>query len=120
MLQPLHSVIIDIVEYFCELAAKGGRNVLKEISALKARQNLGEILEEVYYQNDHVIIKRRDKAMAVMIPVEEYEAWLAQRERDFKVFDEIRAKNRGISEARLTRDLEAVERRLRAGGRAAR
>jgi len=94
--------------------------VLKEISALKARQNLGELLEEVYYQNDHVIIKRRDKAMAVLIPVGEYEAWLAQREQDFQVFDEIRAKNRGVSEEKLARDLEAVEKRLRTRERATR
>lgn len=94
--------------------------MLKEISALKARQNLGELLEEVYYQNDHVIIKRRDKAMAVLIPVGEYEAWLAQREQDFQIFDEIRAKNRGVSEEKLARDLEAVEKRLRTRERTAR
>jgi len=88
--------------------------MLKEVNALRARQNLGELLEEVYYNSDHFVIKRREKAMAVLIPLEEYEAWRRQREEDFKVFDEIRAKNRGVSAAQVERDLEAVTQKIRA------
>ncbi len=94
--------------------------MLKEISALKARQNLGELLEEVYYCNDHVVIKRRDKPMAVLIPVEAYRAWQAEREEDFKVFDQIRARNKGVDPAEVERDLEAVTQRVRAQRRAGR
>ena len=36
----------------------------KRITAIKARQNLGELLEEVYHKNDHFLITRRNKAMA--------------------------------------------------------
>lgn len=89
-------------------------NMIKEVNALRARQNLGELLEEVYYNSDHFVIKRRQKAMAVLIPPAEYEAWRRQREEDFKVFDKIRAKNRGVSPAQLERDLEAVTRKVRA------
>ena len=92
--------------------------MLKEISALKARQNLGELLEEVYYRNDHVVIKRRDKPMAILIPVEAYQAWQAEREEDFKVFDEIRARNKGVDPAEVERDLEAVTQKVRAQRRA--
>ena len=88
--------------------------MLKEISALKARQNLGELLEEVYYRNDHVVIKRRDKPMAVLIPVEAYQAWQAEREEDFKVFDEIRERNKGVDPAEVERDVEEVSRAWRA------
>ncbi|MFQ5796611.1 MAG: type II toxin-antitoxin system Phd/YefM family antitoxin [Candidatus Bipolaricaulia bacterium] len=94
--------------------------VLKEISALKARQNLGELLERTYYNSEHFLIKRRDKAMAVLVPVDIYETWQAEREEDFKVFDEIRAKNRGVSAEQVERDLEAVTKKLRSERRATR
>lgn len=65
--------------------------MFKTISAIKARKNLGEILEEVFYRKDQFLITRRDKAMAVIIPVEDYERLVAQRDEDFAVLDEIRA-----------------------------
>ena len=58
--------------------------------------------------------------MAVLIPMEAYQAWQAEREEDFKVFDEIRAKNKGVDPAEVERDLEAVTQRIRAKRRASR
>ena len=37
------------------------------ISALKARQNLGELLELTYYQNQQFTIARKDKPMARLV-----------------------------------------------------
>lgn len=54
----------------------GVSDMTKKVTAIKARQNLGEILEHVYYRNDHFIVMRRNKAMAVFIPVDEYERWM--------------------------------------------
>lgn len=68
-------------------------------------------MEEVYHHSDHFVIKRREKAMAVLIPPQEYEGWRRQRAEGFKVFDEIRAKNRGVKEEQVERDLEALEER---------
>jgi len=86
----------------------------KKITAIKARQNLGELLEEVYYKNDHFIITRRKKAMAAVIPVEEYERILKQRAKDFKVLDEIWAANKGVSPKVVERDVAAAIREVRA------
>ncbi len=86
----------------------------KKITAIKARQNLGELLEEVYYKNDHFIITRREKAMAAVIPVEEYERILKQRAKDFKVLDEIWAANKGVSPKVVERDVAAAIREVRA------
>ena len=47
--------------------------MVKELAALKIRGNLGEILEEVYYKGQEFIIKRGEKPMAVLVPVEEFE-----------------------------------------------
>jgi prevent-host-death family protein len=84
----------------------------KKITAIKARQSLGELLEEVYYKNDHFIITRRKKAMAAVIPVEEYERILKQRAKDFRVLDELWAANKGVKS--VERDVTAAIREVRA------
>ncbi len=86
----------------------------KRITAIKASQNLGELLEEVYYKNDRFVITRRNKAMAVVIPVEEYEQFLKQREEDFAVLDEIWAANKGVSPKTVERDVKRAIREVRA------
>ena len=86
----------------------------KKISAIKARQNLGELLEEVYYKSDHFIVTRREKPMAVMIPIQEYEQLLKQREEEFSVIDEIRTSHKGISPEEVEHDVSAAVRRARA------
>jgi len=93
---------------------EGVSTMQKKITAIKARQNLGELLEEVYYKNDHFIITRREKAMAVVIPVEEYERILRQRAQDFRVLDEIWAANKGVSSKAVARDVAAAIREVRA------
>jgi prevent-host-death family protein len=42
---------------------------VKTINALKARQNLGQMLEEVYYKGDQFIIERAGKPMAAVVPL---------------------------------------------------
>ncbi len=76
--------------------------MLKRIDALRARRNLGQLLEEVFYKGEQFVIQRAGKPMAVVISPAEYEMYLKQREDDMKIFDEIRGKNKGAS-------LKAVE-----------
>lgn len=90
----------------------------KQVTAIKARQNLGELLEEVYYKNDHFLITRRKKAMAVVIPVAEYESFLKQRQEDFAVLDEIRALQKRRKPAVVEREVAEALRRVRAKKRA--
>ena len=66
----------------------------KTISALKARQNLGELLEEVYYRGGQYIIERAGKPMAAVVPLAQLEAWQARRDAFFGMVDEARDKNR--------------------------
>lgn len=84
--------------------------MLKTINALKARRNLGQLLEEVFYNKDQVVIERAGKAMAVVISPSEYETFKRQREQDMGIFDEIRKKNKEASVKELEDDIqEAVE-----------
>ncbi len=42
---------------------------VKTVNALKARQNLGTLLEEVFYQDAQYIIERAGRPMAAVVPV---------------------------------------------------
>lgn len=84
--------------------------LLKTINALKARRNLGQLLEEVFYNKDQFVIERAGKAMAVVISPSEYETFKRQREQDMGVFDQIRKKNKEASVKELEDDIqEAIE-----------
>ena len=83
--------------------------MLKKINALKARRNLGQLLEEVFYNKDQFIIQRAGKSMAVVISPTEYEIYRKQRELDMKIFDEIRKKNKDTDVRELDKDInEAI------------
>ncbi len=56
------SIIIDV----------GDENVLKKISALKARQNLGQIINEVALRGDDYIIERAGRPLVAIIGFEKY------------------------------------------------
>lgn len=43
--------------------------MLKRVNAIKARQNLGEIMNEVNLRNDEYIVERNGKAIAAIVPV---------------------------------------------------
>jgi len=87
--------------------------MFKTVNAIKARQNLGELLEEVFYKNDHFLITRKDKAMAVMISVEDYERFLKQREEDFSILDELRAVHSKKTPQDVEQDVAAAIKRVR-------
>jgi prevent-host-death family protein len=42
---------------------------IKTINAMKARQQLGTILEEIYYRGEVYIIERAGKPMAALVPL---------------------------------------------------
>jgi prevent-host-death family protein len=42
---------------------------MKHITALKARRNLGQLLEEVYYRGSRYVIERAGRPMAAVVPL---------------------------------------------------
>ena len=89
------------------------RDMLKTISALKARKNLGELLEEVYYRGDQYIIERAGKPMAAVVPLAQLEAWQARREAFFTMVDEAREKNRKTKPATIEKEVAEAVRSVR-------
>lgn len=87
----------------------------RELSALKVRGSLGEILEEVYYKGEEFIIKRGKKPMAVLVPLEEFENYKKQREADMGVFGKVRARAKGYPAKEVEADVQKAIRAVRKG-----
>ena len=54
--------------------------MLKKISAMKARQNLGQIMNEVSLRGDDYIIERAGKPMVAVVSMEKFQA--LQKDKD--------------------------------------
>ncbi len=83
--------------------------MIKTTTAIRARKKFGQLLEEVFYRGDEFVIERAGKPMAVLIPIQEFEKWQKQREKDFMIFDKVRAKARGVKIEEVEKEVaEAV------------
>ncbi len=84
--------------------------MLKKISAQKARQRFGEMMDEVRLRGDRYIVERGNRPMVAVIPVEEYVTWEKIRERLYEKVRQIRERNQGIDSEVLESEIrEAVE-----------
>lgn len=67
--------------------------MLKRISALKARQNLGQVMNEVALRGDDYIIERSGKPLVAIIPLDKYQ----QLQRDLDdFFEDVKAFRRAV------------------------
>jgi len=69
--------------------------MFKTISALKARQNLGQVMNEVAIKGDDYIIERAGKPLVAVIPIEKYQS--LQQEWD-EFFESVSAMSANIKE----------------------
>jgi len=70
--------------------------MVKKVAAMKVRDNLGQLLDEVYYRGDEVVIERAGRAMAVLVPVGRYEQYHRERQERFRILDRVKAKARKV------------------------
>jgi PHD/YefM family antitoxin component YafN of YafNO toxin-antitoxin module len=85
----------------------------KELTALAVRGRLGEILEKVFYNGEEYVIKRGNKPMAALIPVEAFEAFKRQRALDMAALNKVREKAKGYSVAEAERDIRKAIQAIR-------
>jgi prevent-host-death family protein len=82
----------------------------KTVSALKARQNLGQLLEEVFYQGDQFIVERAGRPMAAVVPLWQLEEWQKRRDHFFSSVDELWQKNKSVDPEVVEQEVaEAVQ-----------
>lgn len=89
----------------------------KTISALRARKNLGQILEEVFYKGDQVIIERKGRPMAAVVPIWLLEQWQEQREIFFDVIMEVWRKNQKVPQEKIEKEVEEAVTYIRKKGK---
>jgi prevent-host-death family protein len=63
----------------------------KKISALKARQNLGQVMNEVALKGDDYIIERAGKPLVAVIPIEKYQSLQQEIKEFFESLSKMRA-----------------------------
>ena len=83
--------------------------VLKKISAMKARQNLGQLLNEVSIRGDSFIIERAGKPLAVLVDMERFE--LLQEDQNFalQALKKVWEKIAGADPQEIQEAIEAAE-----------
>jgi prevent-host-death family protein len=64
----------------------------KTISAMKARQNLGQIMNEVSLRGDDFVIERAGKPVAVLVSMDKYKILSKDREEARSAINRIRGK----------------------------
>lgn len=86
----------------------------KKINALKARQNLGQLLEQVYYKGDQYVIERAGRPMAAVVPVWQLEEWRKRRERLFRQIAGVWERTKRVKPAVIEREVAEAVRAVRA------
>ena len=83
--------------------------MVKKVTAMKARQSFGQVLEEVYYKGDLFVIERAGRPMAAVVPVWFVQEYQESKRRVFETIDRIQKRNKGVRPGAVERDVaEAV------------
>ncbi len=80
--------------------------MLKTVSAIKARQNLGQVMNEVVLKSDEYIIERAGKPLVAMIPIEKYLSMKNERDEFFRLYETLQG---NVSGDAATIDEDLVE-----------
>jgi prevent-host-death family protein len=87
--------------------------MLKKVNALKARQNFGQLVEEVYYKGDQFIIERAGKPMAAVVPLWQLEDRSQRRERLSANVRKVWRSNAKVQPTVIEREVEEAVRTIR-------
>ncbi len=80
--------------------------MFKTISALKARQNLGQVMNEVAIKGDDYIIERAGKPLVAIIPIEKYQSLQEEINEFFESLSQMRANLKKEDEKDMDRLIE--------------
>jgi prevent-host-death family protein len=83
--------------------------MVKYVGAREARSNFAQLLGEVHYGGQTVVVKRSGRPMVAIIPVQEYRRVVSEREARFQILDDIRSRMPIIPVEEVERDVaEAI------------
>ena len=85
----------------------------RHISAREARNKFADLMGNVHYGGEEVIVERSGRPMAAVIPVDTYERLVAERRTRFEVLDQIRSHLPDASPEEAERDVAQAVKNLR-------
>ncbi len=68
----------------------------KQLGLSEARGRLSQIINGVLYDRDTYIISKQGKPAAAVVPIDILEQWQDERDRLFKVLDEVHEQNQDL------------------------
>ncbi len=84
--------------------------MLKKISAMKARQNLGQIMNEVSLKGDDYIIERAGKPLVAVVSMEKFQTLQRDKDAAMSALEQIWGKMKDESPKTVTKTInEAVK-----------
>jgi prevent-host-death family protein len=89
--------------------------MLKTISAIKVRQNLGQVMNEVALKDDEYIIERAGKPLVAIIPIEQYQSLKKERREFFRMVDEIQKGTKKAAGSLIDAEIEEAVKSYRRG-----
>ena len=88
--------------------------MLKKISAMKARQNLGQIMNEVSLRGDDYIIERAGKPLVAVVSMEKFQAMQKDREVAMSALEQIWGKMKGEDPKAVKKTIDEAVKAARA------
>ena len=88
--------------------------MVKRVNALKARQNLGQVLEKVYYKGDRYVIERAGKPMAAVVPIKVLEDYEENKEQLFSLIKKAQRRNKQVKADTIEREVAEAVKSVRA------
>jgi prevent-host-death family protein len=89
--------------------------LLKKISAMKARQNLGQLLNEVSIRGDAYIIERAGKPLAALVDMERFRQLQEDQDSALQALKKIWEKMAGADNQEIQEAIDAAVRTTRSG-----
>jgi prevent-host-death family protein len=80
----------------------------KRMSAKEARNRFAEVLSQVQYGQDTIIIEKQGKPVVAVIDMDRYERLMKAWDEPFRVLDRIAAKNADANPAQVQADVAEV------------
>ena len=89
--------------------------MLKKISAIKVRQNLGQVMNEVALKDDEYIVERAGKPIVAIIPIDQYQRLRGERQDFFRMVEEIQREARKSNTKAIDSELDEALQSYRKG-----
>jgi len=91
--------------------------MVRRMSAKEARDRFAELLGQVYYGKDTIIVQKQGKPMVAVIDVDRYEQMAKAWDEPYRILDRIWVKSRGRALDKVQEDVAAAIAEIRSEAR---